>query len=312
MNKRFEQKLVLGTVVIFILIVAFALFVMKTPNEPQYIDLSKTEKLNLTETNDVLKIGVSAMISPKGTLNVYQEMVDYIGEKMGKKVKLIQRQTYAEMNDLVKKKEVFAAFVCSGPYVEGYDEFGMELIVVPQMYNDTIYYSYIIVQKDSNIKSFEELRGKKFAFTDPLSNTGKIAPTYFLSKLNETPDTFFSDYIFTGSHDNSIESVAKNLVDGAAVDNLIWEYINKRNPEFTSGTKIIEKLGPYAIPPMVTHPDTDTELKEKLRSILLNMDKDEKGKRILSEIEIEKFVVIDSASYDSVREMVAWEKKLKN
>lgn len=315
MNTKIDRKLVL--VILGILIIAaFAFYMIKTQNNTQnghqYVDLSKTEIINVTESDDVLKIGVSAMISPKGTLSVYQEVVDYIGEKMGKKVKLIQRQTYAEMNDLVKKKEVFAAFVCSGPYVEAHDEFGMELIAVPQMYNDTIYYSYIIVQKDSNIKSFEELRGKKFAFTDSLSNTGKIAPTYFLSKLNETPDTFFSDYIFSGSHDNSIEAVAKNLADGAAVDNLIWEYINKRNPEFTSGTKIIDKLGPYAIPPMVTHPDTDPELKENLRSILLNMDKDEKGKRILSEIEIEKFVVIDDVSYDSVREMVAWEKKLKN
>lgn len=315
MNIKIDRKLVL--VILGILIIAALAFYVistqnKTQNSYQYIDLSKTETLNLTDSDDVLKIGVSAMISPKGTLSVYQEMVDYIGEKIGKKVKLVQRETYAQMNELVENKEVLAAFVCSGPYVEGHEKFGMELIAVPQMYNETIYYSYIIVHKDSKITSFEELRGKMFAFTDPLSNTGKNAPTYVLSKMNETPDTFFSNYIFTGSHDNSIEAVAKNLVDGASVDHLIWEYINKRNPEFTSKTKIIEKLGPYAIPPMVTHPDTDPELKEKLRSILLNMDRDETGKRILSKIEIDKFVVIDPASYDSVREMVAWENKLKN
>jgi phosphonate transport system substrate-binding protein len=126
--------------------------------------------------------------------------------------------------------------------------------------------------------------------------------------MNETPETFFSGFIYTGSHDNSIDAVAKNLADGAAVDNLIWEYINKRNPEFTSGTKVIEKHGPYAIPPIVTNPGTDPALKQKLRSILLDMHNDEKGKNILNKIEIEKFVVLDDSSYNSVREMTTWQK----
>ncbi len=301
-------KLILGILLIAVLTGVFGFNALNRSDESRIVNLSKTIDLNVTQSEDVIEIGISAMISPKETLNVYQEIVDYIGEKLGKKTKLVQRATYAEMNDLVKNKKVVAAFVCSGPYVEGHEEFGMEIIVVPQMYNDTIYYSYIIVNKNSSIKSFKELRGKKFAFTDPKSNTGKVVPTYILSKMNETPETFFSGFIFSGSHDNSIEAVAKNIVDGAAVDHLIWEYLNKRNPGFTSGTKVIEKHGPYAIPPIVTHPGTDPVLKQKLRSILLDMHNDEKGKKIINKIEIEKFAVIDDASYDSVREMTAWQK----
>jgi phosphonate transport system substrate-binding protein len=165
------------------------------------------------------------------------------------------------------------------------------------------------VNKDSPIKSFEELRGKKFAFTDPNSNSGKLVPTYVLGKMNETPDTFFKEYIFTGSHDNSIEAVSLKLVDSAAVDHLIWEYLNKNHPQLTANTKIIEKHGPYGMTPFVTSPETDPELKEKLRSILLNMDKDEEGKKILSKIEVQKFVIINDSSYESVREMVLWEKE---
>lgn len=306
-----DKKIIPGILLLVVLIAVFgsnAINALNRSSQPQVVNLSKTVDLNETESEDVLKIGVSAMISPKETLAVYQEIVDYIGEKLGKKTKLIQRATYAEMNDLVKNRGVVAAFVCSGPYVDGHEEFGMEIVAVPQMYNDTVYYSYIIVNKNSTIKSFKELRGKKFAFTDPKSNTGKVVPTYILSKMNETPETFFSGFIYTGSHDNSIEAVAKNLADGAAVDHLIWEYINKRHPEFTSGTKIIEKHGPYAIPPIVTHPGTYPALKQKLRSILLDMHKDDKGKKILNKIEIEKFVVIDDSSYNSVREMTAWQK----
>jgi len=305
---RLDLKIILGILIIVSLTLIFGYNAFSS-DEHRTVNLSKTIDLNVTKSEDVLDIGVSAMISSKETLAVYQEIVDYIGEKLGKKTRLVQRATYAEMNDLVKTKAVVAAFVCSGPYVDGHEEFGMEIIAAPQMYNETAYYSYIIVNKNSTIKTFKDLRGKKFAFTDPKSNTGKVVPTYILSKMNETPETFFSGFIFSGSHDNSIEAVAKNIVDGAAVDHLIWEYINKRNPDFTSGTKVIEKHGPYAIPPIVTHPGTDPVLKQKIRSILLDMHNDEKGKKIINKIEIEKFVVMDDSSYNSVREMTTWQNK---
>ncbi len=65
--------------------------------------------------------------------------------------------------------------------------------MAPQAYGALVYYSYILVAKGSRFSSFEELRGKRFAFTDPLSNTGKLVPTYMLAKMNETPEKFFKD-----------------------------------------------------------------------------------------------------------------------
>jgi len=296
-------------IALFLLILFSGCIALKNIDESISVNMTKTENISYTETDDVIRIGVATMVSPKETLTVYNEIVDYIGKKLGKKTIIVQRPTYSQMNELVENKHVIAAFICSGPYVEGHDKFGMEFLAVPQMYNDTVYYSYFIVNNDSQIRSFEELRGKKFAFTDPDSNTGKLVPTYVLGKMNETPDTFFKEFIFTGSHDNSIEAVSLKIVDGASVDHLIWEYLNKNHPELTTNTKIIEKHGPYGMTPFVTHPDTDPQLKEKLRYILLNMDKDEEGKKILSKIEVQKFVVMNDSSYASVREMELWKKE---
>ena len=304
-----DIKVIIGILVVSLLMAFSGCIASETGDKPASVNLSRTENISYTETDDVFRIGVSTMVSPKETLESYYKMIDYLGKKLGKKTIIVQRPTYAQMNELVKNQHVLAAFICSGPYVQGHDEFGMELLAVPKMYNDTVYYSYFIVNKDSPIKSFNELRGKKFAFTDPRSNSGKLVPTYVLGKMNETPDTFFKEYIFTGSHDNSIEAVSNNLVDGAAVDHLIWEFMNKNHPELTSKTKIIEKHGPYGMTPFVTHPDTDPKLKEKLKSILLGMNNDEEGTKILAQIEVEKFVLINDSSYESVREMVLWEKE---
>lgn len=282
-------------------------------------DYEKKTKINMDNTiritsvdslsNEVYEIGVATMLSPKKALPAYEEIVNYIGEKLNIRTKMLFTKDYSSMNELVKTKKVLAAFVCSGPYVSQHDDWGMEIIAAPTLYGNSVYYSYIIVNKESGVNKFEDLKGKRFAFTDPISNTGKLVPTYELAKLNTTPELFFSDIIYSGSHDKSIEAVASNLVDGAAVDHLIWEYINKSDSAYTSKTKIIKKLGPFCIPPFVTYPDCDSTLKQNMRAILLNMHNDPKGKKILDQLYIDEFVLVQDDCYQSIREMNEWIKK---
>jgi phosphonate transport system substrate-binding protein len=253
-----------------------------------------------------LKIAISAIISPKKTFVYYKEILDYISKKMKVPVKLVLRDTYAEVNELVKDQKIHAAFVCSGAYVDGHRDFGMELLAAPKAYGEPYYYSYIIVPADSSIKEFKDLRGKIFAFTDPMSNTGKLVPTYMLAKMDETPGSFFEKHIFTYSHDKSIEAVAQKYADAAAVDSLIWDYANATDPEFTSKTRVIEKSPPYGIPPVVVSSELAPELKENLKKLFLNMHLDEKSKPILKKLHIDNFIQVEDSAYDSIREMRKW------
>ncbi|MDO9516913.1 MAG: PhnD/SsuA/transferrin family substrate-binding protein [Methanosarcinaceae archaeon] len=201
------------------------------------IDMEEIDTTIKTQSNvSSLKIAVSAMISPTETIVYYEDLLRYISKKTNHPIELVQRETYAEINDLIESQYLDAAFVCSGAYIDGRDKFGMELLVAPVVKGEPLYYSYIIVPIDSDANRFEDLRGKKFAFTDEMSNTGKLSPTYMLALINETPDSFFSGYIFTYSHDKSIEAVAKELVHGAAVDSLIWDYDYAKNPVYVNKT----------------------------------------------------------------------------
>lgn len=259
---------------------------------------------------ETLKIGVAAMISPKETVKYYKELVDYIGKKIDIPVEMVQRESYDEMDTLLERGEVKVAFICSGPYVRDREKFGVELLVAPQSYGKPFYHAYIIVHKDSPLNSIDDLKGKSFAFTDPKSNTGKLVPTYMVAKkFNTTPEKFFSNIIYTKSHDKSIEAVAKKVVDGASVDSLIYDYIAKKNPVYTSLTKIIEKSPPYGIPPVVITRAFDPNLREKIKGAFLNMHNDPMGKRILEGIMVDKFIIPKDSDYDSVREMEMWLKK---
>jgi phosphonate transport system substrate-binding protein len=280
--------------------------------------IKKQEKLDLgivqepdTGVNDTaVKVAIASVISPKESYIYYEEMIQYISKKLHGPVKIVQKRSYQEVNDLIKNNEIDFAFVCSGAYIDGQSEFGMKLLVAPEMFGNTTYNSYIIVPEDSNYTNFTDLRGKKFAFSDPLSNSGKLYPTYRLSLINETPGSFFgvdgkgkSNYFFTYSHDKSIIAVAAGLADGAAVDGLVYEYMKTTEPEVVSKTKIIEISPPFGIPPVVVPKNIDPFLEQRLRDIFLNMNKDEEGRKILSKLMIDRFVYINDNAYDSVREM---------
>ncbi len=257
-----------------------------------------------------LRIAIAGVVSPVETLKTYEQLVSYIGQVLHQPVEIVQRSTYAEINDLIKSRYVDFAFVCSYPYVIGHSEFGMELLVVPEINGESVYYSYLIVPADSTAKGMTALRGKSFAFTDPLSNSGRLAPTYRLLQIEETPDSFFRKYIFTYSHDNSVRAVAENLVDGAAVDSLVYDYIITREPAIKVKTKIIERSEPFGIPPVVVNPALNQEIKARLRGLFLNMLQDDTGRQILNDLPINRFVVGNDSAYDMIREManaVGWQ-----
>ena len=286
-----------------------ALFGCNNNGTPKKISLEKRElapKRAERQQGHPLRIAVGGMITPKEGFIYYREFIDYIGEKLNRPVEFIDREQYDEINRLMKSGRIDVAFVCSGPYVDGHDDFGMELLAAPQAYQKNVYYAYIIVGKNSPVGSFAALRGRTFAFADPLSNTGKLVPEYMLAKMNETPKTFFQKYIYTYAHDKSIKAVAEGVVDGESVDSLIWEYTNRINPGLTAKTKIIERSPPYAVPPVAVRKDLSPALKQELRAVFLNAHRDERGKELLGNMMIDKFVVIDDSAYDSVREMKSW------
>jgi len=250
-----------------------------------------------------LKVAVAAIISPKETFVYYRQLLDYIGQKMGREIQFVQRKTYGEINELLAKGQIDLAFICSGPYVVGKEKYGFQLVATPEVQNSHFYHSYLIVNKASQFQNLEDLRGQVFAFTDPDSNSGKLVPTYWLWQMGETAETFFEKTIYTYSHDNAILAVAKGLVDGAAVDGLIWEYYNNKNPIFTSKTRIIRKSEPYGIPPMVASNSIPSELMTKIRRLLFSMHQDPQGKAILKELMIDKFIVPKDKWYDSIRKI---------
>lgn len=252
-----------------------------------------------------LRIAVAPVISPRESFKLYPPLLDYISRKLGRPVEFIQRRTYAEINELVRYGHADVAFVCDYAFVEAERDFGMQMLAAPVMMGQDFYQSYILVPKESDTASFYDLRGKAFAFSDPLSSSGWLFPTHLLRNLGERPESFFKRYVFTFSHDNTVKAVADKLVDGGAVDSLVYEFMVARDAQYGEKTRVIQVSERWGTPPVVVHPRIDPELREALKQIFLTIHEDEEGRKVLAPLAIDRFIAPNLPAYDDVRRMAA-------
>ncbi len=240
---------------------------------------------------------ISPMASPVFTFSSYSSFIRYLSEETGTKVILKQRRKYAEINSLLKSGEAQFAFTCTGAFLSGKYEFGLELLAVPVIDGKTTYNSYVIVNQKSKVESFRQLKGKVFAFTDPLSLSGRLYPLYLLNTMGVKPEEFFGKTFYTSSHEKSIKSVAKGLADGASVDSLIFENMMRMGNPDIKKVRIIQISPPYGIPPVVVSPVTEKSTRQLMLTVLLKMADDPVGKEILKELQIENFILPNPTIY---------------
>lgn len=276
-----------------------------TSSQP-VIQLSSLQPLPAPPASEIipLRISVAAVISPRGTVESYQPLLDYLSNALDRPVELVQRRTYAETNELVESGEVDLAFVCTSAYVTGHDNFDMRLLVAPEVNGATTYHSLLIVPIDSPAQTMADLQGKVFAFTDPISNSGRVYPTYLVQELGFTPETFFARTFFTYNHDDAIRAVADQLADGAAVDSLVYDYAVERDPALSERVRIIHRSPAFGIPPVVVSPNIRPQTQALLQEILLGMRESSEGQTALTSLGIDAFVLIEDSAYDSARELI--------
>ncbi len=255
-----------------------------------------------------LGVAIAPVISPEKSFQMYKPFVEYLAGRLGRRPRLLHRQTYQEVNDLMRNGHADLAFVCTCAFLRGEREFGMKVLAVPQVGGVVTYHSLFLVPPASAAESLLDLRGKRFASGDTLSTSGWLYPVVWLKERGEAPSRFFREHLITGSHDRSVQAVALNLVDGAAVDSLVYEQMAKDDPSLADKAKVIHRSPPFGMPPFVVPPDLDPATRDALLEALLRMHEDPRGREILAPLRIERFVVPPAGLYDSVRRaLAAWE-----
>lgn len=78
-------------------------------------------------------------------------------------------------------------------------------------YGWAVYWAEFLVARDSDIKTFADLNGKKWGYTDPGSTSGYMVPMVMFKENNITP----GESVQTGGHPQAVKAVYNGEVDFA-------------------------------------------------------------------------------------------------
>ncbi|NQU63924.1 MAG: phosphate/phosphite/phosphonate ABC transporter substrate-binding protein [SAR324 cluster bacterium] len=255
-----------------------------------------------TASETDLRFGIASIISPERNFSLYQKFSWYLSRKLDKRVELIIQKDYAAMNKMVTDGTVDFANICSGAF-QFLPKDKVPILVIPVIRGKRTYNSYIITHKNSGARTFHELKGKTFLFTDPLSITGTMYPGYILRQTGETAASFFSKSYFSANHDRSVYLINQGVVDGAAVSSQVYDFMKEDEPESVQNVVIIDVSMDFTGPPMVGSPSLNGKMFNRIRQVLLQMHKNTEGQRILKNMKIDRFDSPPEKAYGNVRKI---------
>jgi phosphonate transport system substrate-binding protein len=241
----------------------------------------------------------------------YERTAAWLSARLGEPATLLGGVTWDERLAMLDDGRVHVGFLCGWSYAQRHDrpERSVDLLCAPVMAarryeNRPIYFTDVVVRSDRPWQTFADLRGRGYAFNDRGSHCGYNMPRDHLLRLGETHG-YFGRIVESGSHSASLRLVEAGEVDASGIDSTMLDMERRQRPELGTTLRTVAVLGPSPIPPVIVTRTLALNRRERLRAALLSMHEDPKGKAILADGLITRFVRVEDADYDPIRAMVA-------
>jgi phosphonate transport system substrate-binding protein len=240
---------------------------------------------------------------------VIQQIATYVGQQLGLRTTFVDDLPWQERVDLLEVGQVDVSWMCGLYYVRKADQSdcALELLAAPVMsaarYQDRpIYFSDIIVRRQSKYQTFGDLQGVGWAYNEVNSHSGYNITRYYLASLG-VPQPYFGRVVAAGSHERSIEMVLQNEVDAAAIDSTVLAIAQELDHRVRDELRIIVTTPPSPIPPLVISQEVPAALRQEIRQVLVEMDGQQKGRYILQKAGLKRWAVVTDRDYDPIRDM---------
>jgi phosphonate transport system substrate-binding protein len=247
---------------------------------------------------------------PSQTSSVVQTNADLLGEYLSKKTgyKITPRvlTSYAAVTEGMTSNNVDIGWVGPLDYVIAHKINGAEAVTKSVRNGLPSYKAFIIVNVKSNINSVADLKGKKFAFGDPLSTSSNLYPRYLMLKNGINPDTDVKGVNISNQTQIGV-NVCQGTVDAGAIydDARTNKGADTSCPGIMTKTKILATSDPIPGDPQMIRHTLNSAQKKKLKDAMIAMGSDPTIQPALKALyTIDSLVPAQDSDYDVIREII--------
>lgn len=162
-----------------------------------------------------------------------------------------------------------------------------------------VYFGDVVVRADSPMESFEGLAGKRIGCNDAVSLSGHHALRFAMHDRGFDDETF-AELLFTGGHHTSLDMVVAGEIDAAVTDSVV-RTARARIDETVADLRIIERLGPWPVQPLVARSTLDAEQIDTVRRLILEATDRPDVKAELDAAALSHLVEVGPEHYAEVR-----------
>jgi len=239
----------------------------------------------------------------------YESLIAHVEKQLNVTIELHFTKEYGGVIAEMKDKKLDIAYLGPKSYVEASEQAGAVAFArILSKDGSEGYHSVIVTLKDSGLKQFADLKGKRWLYTDLNSTSGTLIPNmYFYLEARIDPAQYFSHVDYSGSHQNSIAALKNRTADAVAVsDNLLrrgkdndWSVSDAAAEEFTVVWR--SELIPNSL--FAYRQDLSEELKRAIETAFLSF-RDKEG------LEHNQLVPAKDQDYSFIRKMLDYQKRL--
>jgi len=247
----------------------------------------------LAETDQALMVfAVSSEGKPSYYENYWRSLVEQVSTQTGQNIEFVAVESADEFEENLSKGTYDFVLLNAHQYTDAHDTLGYQAFAKEKDHKDT---GVIVVHRDSDIRSLEQLKSKKVAISDPRRYTSAVYTQAHLNKEGIPVDANYVD------NDKSVYHavVQKESIAGAGEASSL----NDINPNAHAKLRVIWSSKQYSSNAFAAHPRVSDQQVARVKDALLKLNSDSKGKRLLGSL---RFKGIDSASdneWNDVRQL---------
>lgn len=225
---------------------------------------------------DILWFGFDLRLGPREDVMTYTPFLKYLEAATGRqfRIKFTERDEDTVKN-LGKGVTHFAALGTLN-YVVGQNRYGIKYLVSGvNSEGDPKYRSAVFTAPESDIKDLHDLKGKCFAFGSHMSTQGHLIPRSMLEAAGARLEAL-SNYIYTGSHMNTVRSVLNGECDAGGIQDSLAKRLAEEGK-----IRILKISGPFPSSVIAYNSALDRDTVKAVRTALLAFEPTGKDKALL-------------------------------
>jgi phosphonate transport system substrate-binding protein len=253
-----------------------------------------------------LTIGLIPVRDAVEMVEDFEPIRGYLEEKLGIPIEVTVAENYASLMEGMKNETIDIGWYGAFSYIAAESEMELTPLVVETRKELGMYYhSLIIAQKDAGVRYVEDLKGKKFAFVDPGSTSGFVLPYALFKSRNIDYEQFFSEFYYAGSHEEVPSAILHKNADAGAISEVTFKNMIKDGKINRDDFVVIWKSEAIPWAPYVARSELDKEVQENFTEAMLNVHNDLPAGLHAFDNSIEKYIVVDSKEYNTIRNIAA-------